>query len=99
MKAHIPASARLSNKQKSIVREYDEQVRNEESNRFLKICAVVLHTRFGFGHDRIADFFAEMAKVAGKAQKDEVFWKHIDDVVIGELQQPFDRENYERMDR
>lgn len=45
------------------------------------------------------DLAAELANLAGKAQKDETFWKHIDDVVVGELKQPFDRENYERMNR
>ena len=99
MKAHIPATNRLTRQQKAVVREYDEQLRNEESNRYLKICAVALHEKFGFGHDRVSKFIDELGKLSGKAQKDEVFCKHIDDVVIGELKQPFDRENYERMDR
>ena len=60
MKAHISVASRLTRQQKSIVREYDEKVWNEEYNRYLKICAVALHEKFGFGHDRIADFLGEL---------------------------------------
>lgn len=100
MKAHIPASTRLTRKEKAVVREYDEQVRNEEYNRYLKICAVALHEKFGFGHDRIADFLGELTKLAGEAEKDEVFWKHVDDVVLDELKfTDWKRENYGKVDR
>lgn len=99
MKAHIPASARLTRRQKQIVREYDASVANENFQRFVKLSIVSLHEKFGFGHDRCADFLGEISKLAEEAEKDPIFWSHIDRVVLNELKMTFDRENYEEVDR
>ncbi|QAT49301.1 hypothetical protein EQM14_05635 [Caproiciproducens sp. NJN-50] len=99
MKAHIPAAAYLTRRQKQIVREYDSNTQNENFTRYIKLSAVVLHTKFGFGHDRVADFLGAISAAAEAAEKDEIFWKHIDDAVIDEMKMPFDRENYEKVDK
>ena len=99
MKAHIPASERLSRREKQIVREYDSSVQNENFQRYMKLSIVALHEKFGFGHDRCADFLGEISRLAEEAGQDEIFWKHCDDVVLDELKMPFDRENYEEMDK
>ena len=99
MKAHIPAAARLMHREIKAIREYDASVQNEILMRYLKLCGVVLNRHFGFGHDRIAEFFGAVSTAAEEAEKDPIFWEHIDQVIIGELKLPFDRENYKEMDR
>lgn len=100
MNCHIPAKSRLTCQQKKVVREYNEKVQGSVFTRYLKLCAVILHTKFGFGHDRIADFLGAMSKAACDAEKDEIFWKHIDDVMIDELKfKDWERENYKEVDR
>lgn len=100
MKAHIPAAARMTRKQKEIVREYDAQVQNETFTRYLKLCGAVLHRYFGFGHDRVSEFLGKMSEEAAKAEKDEAYWKHVDDVMINELRfKDWTRENYKEVDR
>ncbi len=99
MKAHIPAAARLTRREKQIVREYDSSIQNENFLRYVKLSIVALHSAFGFGHDRAADFLGTISRLAEEAEKNEIFWKHVDDVVIDELGLPFDRENYEEADK
>jgi hypothetical protein len=99
MKAHIPAAARLTRREKQIVHEYDSSIQNENFLRYVKLSIVALHSAFGFGHDRAADFLGTISRLAEEAEKDEIFWKHVDDVVIDELGLPFDRENYEEVDK
>lgn len=99
MKAHIPAAARLTRREKQIVREYDSSIQNENFLRYVKLSIAALHEQFGFGHDRAADFLGTISRLAEEAEKDEVFWKHCDDVVIGELKLEFPRENYKAVDK
>jgi len=96
MKAHI----NLPKAEKKAIEEYNDKVQNETFNRYVKLSAVILHEKFKFGHDRIADFLIAMSNIADKAQQDEIFWEHIDDVLIKELKfGDFERENYEEMDK
>jgi hypothetical protein len=99
MKAHIPASARLTRREKQIVREYDSSIQNENFRRYVKLSIVALREQFGFGHDRAADFLGTISRLADEAGKDEIFWEHIDEVVIGELKLQFPREDYKSVDR
>ncbi len=99
MKAHIPAAARLTHRQKQIVREYDASITNENFRRYMKLSLIALREKFGFGHDRAANFLGAISSAAEDAERDEIFWKHVDDVVIDELKLPFDREDYEKVDR
>ena len=99
MKAHIPASKRLTRREKTTVKEYDDSVQNDNFMRYVKLSIVALHQRFGFGHDRTADFIGDMMRLADEAAKDEIFWEHIDKVVIEELKIQLPRENYKAVDR
>lgn len=99
MKCHIPAGNRLSHRQKSIIREYDLSIQNENFRRYMKLAIAALHDKFGFGSRRAVEFLREISKLTQEADKDEVFWNHCDDVVIGELKLPFSREDYEEVDK
>jgi hypothetical protein len=99
MKAHIPASMRLTKREKAIVKEYDDSIQNENFMRYVKLSIVALHEQFGFGHDRAADFLGTISRLAEEAEKDEIFWEHIDKIVIEELKLELQRENYKAVDR
>ena len=99
MKAHISASMRLTKREKAIVKEYDDSIQNENFMRYVKLSIVALHEQFGFGHDRAADFLGTISRLAEEAEKDEIFWEHIDKIVIEELKLELQRENYKAVDR
>lgn len=93
MKAHIPTKNRLSNAQRQAVREYRNELQSSEIQRFVKIACVALHEKFGFGHDRLADFLAGITEISTQRETDEIFWYHVDRVVREELKLPFDKED------
>ena len=99
MKARIPVSDELK---KAVREEVEKQYREREAEqfrRFLKLTGAALHgKRFGFGHDRIADFYGMITELSERRDQDEIFWKHIDDLMIDQLKLPFERENYEELD-
>ena len=41
----------------------------------------------------------EVQSLCVKSQEDEVFWSHIDKIVIDQIGVEFERENYELMDK
>jgi len=69
MKAHIPASARLTRRQKQIVREYDSSIVNENFQRFVKLSIVSLHEKFGFGMTDARTFSERFPNLRKKRKK------------------------------
>lgn len=49
---------------------------------------------FGFGRDRCAKALKSMTETIKHSDTDEVFWEHIDRVVIDKLKLEFDRRDY-----
>lgn len=70
-----------------------------EMRRWIKLVCVVLHEKFGFGHDRIADFLGAVTKCSEDQEHDEAFWFHIDAVIRDELKLDFEPEDYREVDR
>jgi len=99
MKSHIPASKRLSHSARQAVAEYNDELQAETFRRWVKLSAAILHTEFGFGHDRCATFLGKISELSGTDKKDEIFWQHIDRVVIDELKLDFEPENYNEVER
>ena len=100
MHCHISPSTRLTRKEKAIVREYNFSLENENFRRYIKLSIAVLHEKFGFGHDRVAEFLQAISEASSDAVQDEVFWRHVDDIIIKELKlTDWPRENYDRVDR
>lgn len=53
---------------------------------------VALHNTYGFSTSRLAVVIQEIDKLSAAAEKDEIFWEHVDRVVIDELKMSFDKE-------
>lgn len=96
MKARVPAVSRLSNKQKACIREAAamELQKQEEHRmrRMFKLMCISLHETYGFGHDRLYNVISSMDRLATEHDRDEVFWDHVDRVVIDELKMEFEKE-------
>lgn len=85
------------------IREKGMEVYNEEASelmrRCFKIICVSLNEKYGFGKIRLINLFDDFKLVSEKRNKDEVFWKHIDDICIEQIKIPFERENYDDLDK
>lgn len=66
--------------------------------RCYKLLVTVLHIKYGFGKQRIMDILKELNSVNMQRKNDQIFWKHIDDVIVNELKIDLPRENYEDLD-
>ena len=99
MNAHVPPVKRLSHSARQAVAEYNDELQAETFRRWVKLSAAILHTEFGFGHDRVATFLGKISSAAENEKKDEIFWQHIDRVVIDELKLDFEPENYSEVER
>lgn len=90
MKARIPLDKRT---RKLIHETADEALRQKEFkliNRLLKTCCYILNRDFGLGTRRLSEFLKSVFKTL--EHKDELFWEHLDKVVIDQLGIPLDRE-------
>jgi len=100
MKARIP----INNKQKRRIheemkREYQkvaEQEREDMTRRICKTMIFCLNKEFGFGLTRCARAFKSFADQLDRAKDDEVYWEHIDRVVIDQMKLPFERDYTDR---
>lgn len=100
MKARIPLTA---NQQKRIhdemLREYQkvaEVERNDITRRVCKTMIYILNRYFGFGLKRCAKVFNAFAEHIANSSGDEVYWEHIDRVVIDQMGLPFERDYTDR---
>lgn len=97
MKARIITESALPPKLKAAVQEYaKEQVDKEEkagTRRILKLVCVALHQKFGFGKSRISGLVDEVNELALESDSDEIFWNHVDRVVIEEMGVDFKKED------
>lgn len=96
MKARLPAQSHLSNRQKACLREAaaQELQKQEETRmrRIFKLMCVSLHEAYGFGHDRLCNVINTISQLSSEYDHDEVFWEHVDRVVIRELGIEFEKE-------
>lgn len=99
MNAHIPPVKHLSRVARQAIAEYNDELQAETFRRWVKLSAAILHTEFGFGHDRVATFLEKISSAAENEKQDEIFWLHIDKVVNEELKLDFKPENYSEVER
>ena len=101
MKARIPKIS--GNDRKRMLSEVEievkkawEKVEEEKTiditRRVLKTIIYKLNTEYGYGIKRISRLFNSFTKMLEEANKDEVYWEHIDRVVIDKLGLPFERD-------
>lgn len=78
-------------------REY-HKVKDKEiadaTRRIFKTIVFALHKDFGFGRDRCAKALKSMTEIIEHSDTNEVFWEHIDRVVIDKLKLEFDKRDY-----
>lgn len=95
MKARIP----LTKEQKKIARQEIATILDREeqnrTRRMYKLICYALNRKFGFGAYRICQMIEEVGKLIQESEKDEIFWEHLDRVVIDEIGMNFERENHE----
>ena len=100
MKARLPQ--KISKRQEGVIREKvkDEYQRQgqEMSRRIFKLFCVSLNKQFGFGKYRLSRLLADISELSDAKRHDEVFWSHIDKVIIEQIGINFPRENYDKMD-
>lgn len=101
MKARIP---RISESEKKkikseikleidrIWKEVEQKKENDITRRILKTLIYALNTEYGYGIKRISRLFNSFTKMLEESDKDEVYWEHIDRVVVDKLGLPFERD-------
>lgn len=92
MKARMP----MPTKQKALIRqeirrELDRQEQQRVRREYKLVC-VVLHELYGFGAGRLSAVLNRLSSLSAEHDADEIFWEHIDRVVIRELGIPFEEE-------
>ncbi len=100
LKARIPVKLKreaMAEINRLADREY-QKVKDKEINdltrRIFKTIVFALHKDFGFGRDRCAKALRSMTEIIEHSDTDEVFWEHIDRVVIDKLKLEFDKRDY-----
>ena len=105
MKARIP---RLSEKdKKKIVAEAEHELKEnwkrredelsvELTRRIIKVFIYVMNERYSFGKKRLLQLIKKKKKKLEETKTDEVFWEHIDKVVIDYLKIPLERDYTEK---
>ena len=107
MKVRLNAWENLTSKQR---KELDEYVKNKgleiyqtesvgDFRRYYKLVAIALNNKFGFGKKRILEVFDKISELSKQREQDEVFWAHMDKIVINQIGLEFERENYEYLDK
>ena len=106
MNARVTAKQRLSLKEQKELDKYifDKamEIYNGESMGLMRRCykaiAVALNQQFGFGKNRLIKLFDGTSDIAKMREKDEIFWQHVDNVVIKQIGLPFEREEYKDLE-
>lgn len=100
LKARIPVKLKreaMAEINRLADREY-QKVKDKEINdltrRIFKTIVFALHKDFGFGRDRCAKALRSMTEIVEHSDTDEVFWEHIDRVVIDKLKLEFEKRDY-----
>lgn len=99
MNAKISAKHKLSNAQRAVVNEYvDNAIREQTAQiirRYSKMTCLELNRLYGFGAKRIYRLLIAIGDTVQEHDYDEVFWAHVDKIVIDELKIPLERETGE----
>lgn len=107
MNARITALNQLNNKSRQELDKYifnkAMEIYNDEATGLMRRCfktlAVALNEKYGFGKYRIVRLFDSSMDIAKLRDTDDIYWKHMDDILIKQIGLEFDRENYEDLDK
>lgn len=101
MKARLPAAHIVQPNRHTVRAACAKELeieRNDLMRRFVKIMIQSMDES-GIDVEKIKEVVLKFTDLSGERDEDEIFWNHIDRNVIDELGFPFDRENYEEMDK
>ena len=100
MRARIPVTCaqqrRIHDQMVLEYRKVADQEREDVTRRIIKTMIYCLNKEFGFGVGRCARAFNAFAEHLERSRDDEVFWEHIDRVVIDQMKIPFERDYTDR---
>lgn len=103
MKARIPKIKAKDKKQlkqeidilvTAALAEKEEKIHKDLTRRILKTFVYVMHTDFGYGRTRLERLLEAFTIQLEKSDTDEVYWEHIDRVVMDELKLDFGKRDY-----
>lgn len=104
MKARV--SVLSKNQQKRALAEIDkmtdeviEKKMAQVTRRLLKLVCHVLNEHFQFGKHRLSLVINEIGKLSTEHDDDELFYEHLDRIVIDYLGLPFEREEENEIDK
>ena len=106
MKVRLNPLINMSTKEKKELNEYMAQrakkIYDEEATGLVRRCyktfAVALHQKYGFGRNRLIKLMDELTDLSKLRDIDDVFWKHLDDIIINEIKLDFEREDYKELE-
>ena len=99
MKVRLPINNKTKIKvRQEVAKEYERQGQASARRMFKLMCAVY-NELYGHGKIRCSRAIMRISELSAKHKDDEVFWTHIDRVVIDQMGIDFEREDYELMDR
>lgn len=79
-----------------------KKIYDEEATGLVRRCyktfAVALHQKYGFGRNRLIKLMDELTDISKLRNIDDVFWKHLDDIIINEIKLDFEREDYKELE-
>ena len=99
MRARLRMTSQQRKRLEEEVANYYKEEDFKITQRTFKLMFAILHFDFGFGHKRLSRILDAVTKMKQERDEDEVFWYHIDKVLIDHLGLLFDREDYEEMDK
>ncbi len=97
MKCRIPPKKQISTKTLKACRNYIEELEKEIIVKAIKLFCVVLHNDYKFGLKRLNEITAKVSELAKDYVTDEIFWEHVDKLLIDKLNMDFKYEKYEEL--
>ena len=88
MKARVKTT--LSKQAKQAVREYVDSYEKDCMRRFFKFPYITLNKKFGLGKSQLTRFIIDA--VDKTSEYDEIFFRHVDQLLIDKMGIPFERE-------
>lgn len=95
MKARLPVTKKVKSSVRKCVAEELDRQEKQRTRRIYKLLCAALNRRYGFGKSRLLVTISDISSLAVQHDEDEIFWAHIDRLVIDQIGMPFDREESE----
>lgn len=100
MKARIPLTNRQKKDMMPEIEMYARRAvtkeRDDLTRRLFKVILIALHEEFGFRKVKLARAIYKMNEIIKRSDTDEVYWEHIDRVIIDKMKLDFVRDYTEK---